>query len=68
MTASLKRRPQDDRRVVELWHQRRREHRRDDDVIMFYGWLADFEPALIPDEPGSYGKLRRLLRDHLLDA
>jgi hypothetical protein len=68
MTRSLKRNAQDDRRVLELWHQRRREQRRGDDVIIFYGWLADYEPSLIPDEPGSYRKLRTLLRDHLLDA
>jgi hypothetical protein len=54
MTQSLKRNAQDDRRVVELWHQRRREQRRDDDVSIFYGWLADYEPSLIPNEPGSF--------------
>ena len=68
MTRSLKRNAQDDRRLVELWHERRREERRDDDIIIFYGWLTEYEPLLIPNEPGSYRKLRRLLRDHLLDA
>ena len=67
MTRSLKRHEQD-RKVVELWHQRRREQRHDHDVLIFYGWLADYEPALIPNEPGSYQKLRTLLRDHVLDA
>lgn len=42
--------------------------RHDHDVLIFYGWLATIEPALIPSEPGSYRKLRTLLRDHLLSA
>ena len=42
--------------------------RRADDVLTFYGWLADYELSLIPNEPGSYQKLRVLLRDHVLDA
>ena len=67
MTRSLKRIDQE-RRVVDLWHQRRREQRQDCDVLIFYGWLADYEPSLIPSEPGSLQKLRTLLRDHLLDA
>lgn len=67
MTRILKRNLQD-RRVVDLWLQRRRAQRHDHDVLTFYGWLATFEPALIPSEPGSYQKLRTLLRDHLLGA
>ena len=68
MDRHLERQAQVDRSVVELWHQRRPEQRREGDVLIFYGWLVDYEPSLIPDEPGSYRKLRRLLLDHLVDA
>lgn len=67
----MKRRPplgERNRRLLELWHERRAEQRTEHDLLRFYGWLADRESSLIPDGPGSFQNLRALLRDYVRDA
>jgi hypothetical protein len=59
------------RRLVELWRQRPKTQRGSDDVLTFYGWLSEHEPALVPGErgeSGSYQKLRTILDAHLVEA
>ena len=48
-------------RIVTLWMERPRDRRTADDVLTFYGWLSEHEPALIPKGVGSYQQLRALL-------
>jgi hypothetical protein len=54
-------------RIVQLWLQRPKSKRTDDDVLVFYGWLSEHEPGLIPSGSGSYKQLHKILSDHLLD-
>jgi hypothetical protein len=56
-----------ERRIVDLWQQRAKARRTDLDVLEFYGWLTEHEPALIPGGPGSYQRLRTVLRDYLVE-
>jgi len=67
MSRRLKARERD-LRLLELWHERRPEQRTERDFLSFYGWLADRESSLIPEEPGSFQKLRALLRDHVFEV
>jgi hypothetical protein len=51
-------------RIVDLWQQRPKPQRTSEGVLTFYGWLSEHESALVPGEPGSYRKLRTVLRDY----
>lgn len=53
------------RRIVELWLQRPKHRRTEDDVIVFYGWLSEHEPGLIPAPGGSYHRLLEILGEHV---
>jgi hypothetical protein len=56
-----------ERQIVDLWRQRPQARRTHDDVLTFYGWLSEHQSALVPGEPGSYQKLRTVLRDYLVE-
>ena len=47
------------RRIVDLWQERPRWQRTADDLLRFYGWLLEHEPAVIPAGPGSILKVVR---------
>jgi hypothetical protein len=55
-----------DRRIVELWRDRREQQRTGDEVWGFYGWLSEHQPALVPSGPGSYAHVRRLVEPFLI--
>jgi hypothetical protein len=55
-----------DRRIVELWQARSHTRRTAYDVVTFYGWLTDQEPALVPPSPGSYEHVRQLVEPHIV--
>jgi hypothetical protein len=60
--------PEDrDRRIVERWRERPAAKRRGDDVMAFYGWLSEHEPALIPQGPRSYQHVRTLVEPYVTD-
>jgi hypothetical protein len=52
-------------RIVELWLDRRHTRRTSDDVLAFYGWLSEHEPALVPDGPGALRRVCDILTPHL---
>ena len=55
-----------DRRIVELWQARSHTRRTAYDVVTFYGWLTDHQPALVPPSPGSYEHVRHLVEPHIV--
>jgi hypothetical protein len=54
------------RRIVDLWQERPRWQRTAEHVLPFYGWLSQYEPAVIPSGPGSILKVCTILAAHLL--
>jgi hypothetical protein len=56
------------RRIVELWQERPRRQRTAEEVLTFYGWLTDHEPALIPRGPGSYQQVQVILGPHIRET
>ena len=57
-------------RIVELWRSRPKTQRTSEDVLVFYGWLSEHEPALVPGgegKGGSYRLLREILKEQMLD-
>ena len=55
------------RRVVELWQERPRGQRTAEQVLPFYGWLTEHEPALIPKGAGSYQQLQAILEPFIVE-
>ena len=56
------------RLIVELWQQRPRWQRGPDDLLRFYGWLSEHEPAVIPSGPGSFQRIRMILMPHVIET
>jgi len=56
-----------ERRIVEAWQERPPKRRRPDDVLVFYSWLLEHEPDLVPHGPGSVGRLNQLLEPHIVE-
>ena len=54
--------------VVELWQQRPRWQRSPDHVELFYGWLLEHEPAVIPTGSGSFQKIQTVLIPHIVET
>ena len=54
------------RRIVELWLERPKNRRTEEDVDVFFGWLSEHAPALIPASPGSYHQLQQILASHVV--
>ena len=52
------------RRIVDLWQDRSRRQRTSNDLMAFYGWLSEHEPAANPDvaeaEVGEHFRLLSL--------
>jgi hypothetical protein len=55
------------RRILELWLERNKNRRTGDDVLVFYGWLSEHEPDLLPEGSGSYKQLRKIVSEHLIE-
>jgi hypothetical protein len=53
------------RRIVDLWQERPRWQRTAEHLEIFYGWLLEHEPAVIPSGAGSFGKVSAILESHL---
>jgi hypothetical protein len=54
------------RRIVDLWQERPRWQRTAEHLLLFYGWLSEHEPAVIPPGPGSILKVSTILAPHLV--
>jgi hypothetical protein len=54
------------RRIVDLWQERPPWQRTAEHLLPFYGWLLEYEPAVIPSGPGSIVKVCSILSSHLL--
>jgi hypothetical protein len=54
-----------DRRIVEAWRDRPEKKRTADDVLVFYGWLSEHDPDLVPSGPGSLNHVRQLVTPHV---
>ena len=52
-----------DRRIVELWQQREEQQRTEGNVVIFYYWLSQHQPNLVPTGAGAYQQLRKVLGD-----
>jgi hypothetical protein len=64
--AALMKPPEQARRIVDLWQERPRWQRTAEHLLAFYGWLSEYEPAVIPSGPGSILKVCSILSPHLL--
>jgi hypothetical protein len=54
------------RRIVDLWQERPRWQRTAEHLLPFYGWLSEYEPAVIPPGPGSILKICSILSPYLI--
>ena len=54
------------RRIADLWQERPRWQRTAENLLPFYGWLSEHEPAVIPPGPGSISKVCAILAAHVL--
>jgi hypothetical protein len=53
---------------VDLWRARPAKMRHRDDVLLFYGWLVEHEPRLVPIGSGAIEHVRRLVEDDIVQS
>ena len=56
-----------DRRIVEAWRDRPEKRRSSADAAIFYSWLLENEPDLVPQGAGSYGHVPKLIESHIVE-